>query len=156
MRTTVLCGIGLIAALAGCGPIQRAQIQERRAAVDVQAAACEQRLKSGEFKTHVAAASCINDAYARGISAGLYPYPDIRLAWGAARLRIAEQLDRHELSETEAKARLMEASAAATAEARHRNAENAQRNAEIDTMNAVSTGIYLNMIGQGIGMMQGR
>ena len=147
-----LACLGVVSAGA---PIQRAQVQQQRAAIDAEAATCVQKLKSGEFKTHVEAASCVNDAYQRGIAEGLYPFPDIRLAWEAARLRVAEQLDRGEITETEARARLLEIGANATAEARRRSIENAETRAEINTMNALSTGVYMNMIGQGVGMMQG-
>ena len=153
---TIRCGLVLALLLVSCGPIQRAQIQDQRTAVDAEAARCSERYKAGEFKTHVQLAMCMNEVYARGIKAGLYPYPDIRLAWGAARLRIAEQLDRREISEAEAQARWMEASAAATAEARRRDADRAQRTAETEFMNAATTGIYTNMISQGVGMMGGR
>jgi hypothetical protein len=155
MKATLLCGIGLIAALAGCGPIQRAQIEQQRDAIDAEAVACAQKHKSGEFKTHVQAVTCMNDAYQRGISVGLYPFPDIRLAWEAARLRAAEQLDRGEITETEAKAQLLDISAKATAEARRRAVQNAQTQAEINSMNAVSATAYSNMVVTGIGMMTG-
>jgi hypothetical protein len=155
MRSMCL-GLVIVASVSGCAPMQRAQIQEQGVTADAEAATCEQRFKTGVFKTHVEVANCAGDVYARGISAGLYPYPDVRLAWGAARLRIAEQLDRHEISETEAKARWMEASAVATAEAQRRNAQNAQSNAAIRANNAAAMAAYGNMISTGIGMMQGR
>lgn len=157
MRPTILVPFCLIvsAAVSGCGAAQRAQLQQQRTAIDAEAAACAQNLRSGEFKTHVEAVTCMNDAYHRGVSAGLYPFPDIRLAWEAARLRAAEQLDRGEITETEAKARLLEISATAAAEARRRSTENARVNAVIDADNAAATAAYGNMIATGVGMMTG-
>jgi hypothetical protein len=146
----------IAAIVSGCAPMQRAQMQDRRAAVEVEAAACGQKFKSGEFKTHVEAETCVNDAYTRGISAGLYPYPDIRLEWEAARLRVADQLNRHEITETEAKARFLEISATATAEAQRRNADNAQAGSVIRANNAAAAAFYGDMISTGVGMMQGK
>ncbi len=44
MRTIVLCGVGLIVGVAGCGPIQRAQnaayAEERTAQANAEMAAC--------------------------------------------------------------------------------------------------------------------
>jgi hypothetical protein len=152
---TIYCGLALALVLSGCGPIQRAQIQQQRAAIDAEAAACAQKLKSREFKNHVEEATCANDAYARGARAGIYPFPDIRQVWMAAHLRVAEQLDRGEITETEAKARLLEIGATATAEARRRSVENAQANAATRADDAAATAAYANMIAIGVGMMTG-
>ena len=146
-------------ALAGCGPIQRAQhaayAKDRMALAKVEIAACVEKRKAGELKTHVESATCINEAQRRGFADIGYRYMDLQSALSAARLRIAAQLDALQINETEAQTRMIERIAEIQNEERRRNEEAAVRNVAIRANDAATTAAYTNMIATGVGMMTG-
>lgn len=72
---TIYCGLALALVLSGCGPIQTAQIQQQRAAIDAEAAACAQKLKSREFKNHVEEATLRERCLRTGRSGRDLPLP---------------------------------------------------------------------------------
>jgi hypothetical protein len=158
VRNTIFAMIAII--LCSCGPIQRAQnaavAKERMAAARAEMDACVARKRSGEFKTYVEAAVCANNAQRQAFIELGNPNMDLHYSLSAARIRISEQLDAHQITPAEWSARLLEKISEVQNEARRRQEENALRNAAIRTMDAATTSAYVNMIGAGVGMMRGR
>ena len=112
MKAMVLCSVGLIVGLAGCGPIQRAQhaayARERMAQGNVEMAASVEKRKASVIKARVESATCTNDAQRRAFIDVGYPYTDLQSSLSAARLRVAAQIDAGQIGEVEAQARMMD------------------------------------------------
>jgi len=107
------------------------QRNRRIEAASDEALRCVRKRKAGELPDHVASAMCMNDALERGFREIRYPHMDLIYATSATRLRVAEQLDKGEITEAEAAVRITEKISDVTAEERRRRAEDVKANAAV-------------------------
>src|SRR5690349_17516411 len=106
--TAIACTC-ILALLSGCQVAQQAQREKLEAEVKVRIAQAVQACHSQSFRTSVARAQCRNDAEVQ--ARPFFPYPDLLDQRLAARLALAEKVDRKRLSESKAQrafARTME------------------------------------------------
>jgi len=148
----------LAVGVAGCGLAQAERSKEiahanhdRMAAAQTEAAACDDRRKSGELHTFVGAATCANDALMRGRQDTHYPYMDIAYSVQATRLRVAEGIDAGRITETEGRAKIADAMAWASGEDRRRREATRAANAQADAQQPQN---YLQMMQTGAAMVQ--
>jgi len=101
--TAAVCACTLVL-LSGCGVAQQAQREKLgeklEAEVKAKIAQAVLACHSQPFRTSVARAQCRNDAEAQ--ARPFFPYPDLLDERLAARLALAEKVDRKQLSESEA------------------------------------------------------
>src|SRR5215210_2536068 len=97
--TAAVCACTLVL-LSGCGVAQQAQREKLEAEVKAKIAQAVLTCHSQPFRTSVARAQCRNDAEAQ--ARPFFPYPDLLDERLAARLALAEKVDRKQLSESEA------------------------------------------------------
>jgi hypothetical protein len=86
--------------LSGCQVAQQAQREKLEAEVKAKIAQAVLACHSQPFRTSVARAQCRNDAEAQ--ARPFFPYPDLLDERLAARLALADKVDRKQLSESEA------------------------------------------------------
>src|SRR5215207_274502 len=97
--TAAACACAL-ALLSGCQVAQQAQRETLETEVKARIAQAVQACHSQPFRTSVARAQCRNNAEAQ--ARPFFPYPDLLDQRLAARLALAEKVDRKQLSESEA------------------------------------------------------
>jgi hypothetical protein len=99
LATAATCACAL-ALLSGCQVAQQAQRETLQAEVKTRIAQAVQACHSQPFRTSVVRAQCRNDAEAQ--ARPFFPYPDLLDQRLAARLALADKIDRKQLSEREA------------------------------------------------------
>ena len=97
--TAAVCACAL-ALLSGCQAAQQAQREALEAEVKARITQTVQACHAQRFPTSVARAQCRNDAEAQ--ARPFFPYPDLLDQRLAARLALAHEVDRKQLSEREA------------------------------------------------------
>src|SRR3954463_16084751 len=97
--TAAVCACAL-ALLSGCQAAQQAQREALEAEVKARITQAVQACHAQRFPTSVARAQCRNDAEAQ--ARPFFPYPDLLDQRLAARLALAHEVDRKQLSEREA------------------------------------------------------
>lgn len=116
-KVVLLVVVASLCALSGCSEMndffarrdaaQRdAQIKSRLGQLTKDLDACSMKRKSDPAITHVAYAECVNGAFESATFDAGYPYPDIIATLSAERLRIAEQVDKGQITDVEGVARI--------------------------------------------------
>jgi hypothetical protein len=85
---------------------QSAAAQQRLGQMTQDIDACTAKRKVGPPTAHVDYAMCVNAAFQSAMVDINYPYPDIAATLSADRLRVAELLDKRQISDAEAMARI--------------------------------------------------
>lgn len=163
----------MVIALSGCGLIRRAQMEEamqkrqaelKAAQEEIIAGAkeCERKFDSGEIKTHVAKAKCINEIESSVFQRVNLPYLDLINIKCASRLVGSEKLDEKKITEGEFTLQMAELGERLTNEARRRDLEMARVQNEAayanaaqrqaDASNTAATGNFL----QGLSALQSK
>jgi hypothetical protein len=117
--TAAACACAL-ALLSGCQIAQQAQRETLEAEVKVRIAQAVQACHAQRLPTSVARAQCRNDAEAQ--ARPFFPYPDLLDQRLAARLALADKVDRKQLSESEAQRAFGRTMAHLLSEDQHRTA----------------------------------
>ncbi len=119
LATAAVCACAL-ALLSGCQVTQQAQRETLEAEVKARIAQAVQACHSQRLPTSVARAQCRNDAEAQ--ARPFFPYPDLLDQRLAARLALADKVDRKQLSEREAQRAFGRTMARLLSEDQHRTA----------------------------------
>jgi hypothetical protein len=121
MRKAVILALVLgVPLLSGCGMTNdvfgpsNVTLQKQKSAADQQRLgqltqdidACTAKRKLGQPTAHVDYALCINAAFESAMFDIQYPYPDSVATLSADRLRVAELLDKRQITDAEARARI--------------------------------------------------
>jgi len=121
MRILFLAILCLV--LSGCATVQQQAAAQDTEAVQSAQADCVRRFDSGELKTHVSRAQCLNDAE-QTIAGARYPYPDLMNLWQATRIALATKEDAGQLTDADAKAAYAQTMVQIQSEIDRRNAAN--------------------------------
>jgi hypothetical protein len=128
---------------------------------------CKEKRLSGEVKGFVGSVNCSNPLIRNAALKANYPYMDLIELYLAKKLQLAERVDARIMTEGDMQVALAQVLVDITDQERQRNqvarenqqrdaAASAQLKAQQDAADAAKTNLYLNMIGQGLGMMSGR
>jgi len=157
----IIIGTVLALAVSGCTSPQQQRWNEIKAAADQINAAradCYQRYENGELKTHVALAKCSNEATMKIVYQSNYPNPDLISRRSAEALRMAEKLDKHQITEGEAQTHMAELDIELGNIARQRDATQIQLQNQSTVANAAQQQVdqqkWQNLTQQGLQMMQ--
>lgn len=133
--------------LAGCVSARDEEYARLQASVQEASAACKAAADAKKFRTHTAHAQCIANAQAP-LAVG--PNADLHRLKLAQMVAIAEQVDRKQLTETQAIAELAKADASINSEIQSRNNASRVVAAQEQAARAASSPVYCNRIGNSV------